>query len=541
MKKGIIEGIWGHIIVSSQRDVKIGDRVLAGSANLSGEVLRVSSDRSVIMIYEDPRGLGVSEEIIFFDKPISIKLGHGVISSITDGLQRPLNYFKKECGDFIKPVKSLIEFEPQEKEIYFQPLKKSGDLVQAGEAIGFTEEKGFKIYVFSDKSGRLERIKSKISFDEPLAYTEEGEEIFPYIDWNIKLPRPFKRKIVPHEPIITGQRIIDFLFPIPLGGTVIFPGGFGTGKTVLQQTIAKFARVDLVIYVGCGERGNEMAELIEDFEKLTDPWTGKPLLERTIMIVNTSNMPVAAREGSIYTAITLAEYYRDCGLNVLLIADSISRWAEALREISSSLEEMPGDEGYPTYLNSRIASFFERAGVVETLNGSVGSITLLISVSPPGGDLTEPVTQSALRVAGAFIFLDKELAQKRFFPAINYMLSYSLYENELAWGLKKYFGEDYFMLKNFVFQILREEDKLREIIEVVGYENLQDKDRLTMDFAELIKFKFLAQNSFTKDAFSPPEDTIKKIKKIKDLYEEAAILLSSGAAFFEVKKVYESF
>lgn len=373
----------------------------------------------------------------------------------------------------------------------------------------------------------LQRPLKKIRDD---IITDSGEM------WPVRMPRPYKRKLSPSEPLITGQRCIDFLFPISRGGTVIMPGGFGTGKTILEQSIAKFADVDIVVYVGCGERGNEMAELIEDFSNLTDPWTGKALMERTILVVNTSNMPVAAREASIYTAVTMAEYYRDMGYHVLLLADSLSRWAEALREISSSLEEMPGEEGYPTYLASRLSAFFERAGVVETLSGKIGSLSMVLSVSPPGGDFTEPVTQACLRTAGAFLMLDTSLAHRRHFPAINYFQSYSLYAKEIIPNFKEGVSLQWEELMHRCREILQREEVLREVVEIVGIEGLQNADRLLMKASEMIRLEFLCQNAYTDDAFSPPEKTISKIAEILEFYDHAEERLKQGAPLDEVLK-----
>ena len=329
---------------------------------------------------------------------------------------------------------------------------------------------------------------------------------------------------------------MDFVFPLAKGGTSVLPGGFGTGKTILEQSIAKFADVDIVVYVGCGERGNEMAELIEDFATLTDPWAGKGLMERTILVVNTSNMPVAARESSIYTAVTMAEYYRDMGYHVLLLADSISRWAEALREISSSLEEMPGEEGYPTYLASRLSNFLERAGVVETLSGKTGSLSMILSVSPPGGDFTEPVTQACLRSAGASLMLDTSLAHKRHFPAINWFQSYSLYEKAISRHFTAHISKKWDELSQRCKEILQRESALKEVAEIVGMEGLQDNDRLLMHVAERVRMEFLCQNAYTEDAFSPPEKTVLKIGEIIEFYDNTQKTLKEGMPLDEILK-----
>ncbi len=368
----------------------------------------------------------------------------------------------------------------------------------------------------------------------PAGKLEDGRSIFMNHEWSIRIPRPYRKKISPREPLITGQRAIDFLFSIAKGGIAIFPGGFGTGKTILEQSIAKFADVDIVVYVGCGERGNEMAEMIEEFELLNDPWTQSRLMKRTILVINTSNMPVAAREASIYTAVTIAEYYRDMGYHVILLADSISRWAEALREISSSLEEMPGEEGYPTYLSSRLSGFIERAGVVETYSGTVGSLTMVLSVSPPGGDFTEPVTQSCLRTTGTFLMLDTSLAHKRHFPAINWFQSYSLYADELSGHYKEHVAPEWETAQVRCREILQKEEALREVVEIVGIEGIQDEDRLMLHTAERLRTEFLSQNAYTEDAFSSLEQTFSAIKGILDFYNNAEKQLKDGVPISEI-------
>jgi V/A-type H+/Na+-transporting ATPase subunit A len=350
------------------------------------------------------------------------------------------------------------------------------------------------------------------------------------------MARPYRKKFAPAEPLITGQRSIDFLFPLARGGTAIFPGGFGTGKTILEQAVAKFADVDIVVYVGCGERGNEMADMIAEFEELQDPWTKRPLRERTILVVNTSNMPVAAREASIYTAVTMAEYYRDMGYHVLFLADSLSRWAEALREISASLEEMPGEEGYPTYLASRLSGFLERAGVVETMNGRIGSLSMILSVSPPGGDFTEPVTQACLRTTGAFLMLDTSLAHRRHYPAINWFQSYSLYAKEVSGHYREKVSAAWDDMLMRCRQILQQEESLREVAEIVGAEGLQDADRLLMRTAERIRTEFLQQNAYSDDAFSPPDKTLALIQGIVQDHDRALEKLKQGASLEEAVK-----
>ncbi|HEY5974483.1 MAG TPA: V-type ATP synthase subunit A, partial [Geobacteraceae bacterium] len=405
-----------------------------------------------------------------------------------------------------------------------------GAAVAAGEPLGKVTEGAATLLVPAPAAGVVDRlIDGQFTLAEPIGWFADGREIMANQEWPVRRPRPVRRKLATATPLVTGQRIIDFLFPLAQGGTAIFPGGFGTGKTILEQSIAKFAAVDIVLYVGCGERGNEMAELLEEFRALPDRRTGTPLLARTIVVVNTSNMPVAAREASIYTAVTMAEYYRDMGLHVLLLADSISRWGEALREISSSLEEMPGEEGYPTYLASRLASFFERAGMVETMNGAIGSLSMVLSVSPPGGDFTEPVTQACLRSAGVFLMLDSSLAHRRHFPAINWFQSYSLYGAELRRQFGATVTPAWEELQRQCSELLQREEGLREVAEIVGAEGLQEADRLLMGVTERIRTEFLCQNAYNDDSFSAPEQTAARIAAILEFYDRSMGQLKEGA------------
>ncbi|WP_240732164.1 V-type ATP synthase subunit A [Geobacter sp. FeAm09] len=416
----------------------------------------------------------------------------------------------------------------------FEPDRKAGDDVAAGEVIGRIREGAFVHLVTAPAPGRLGQVRSGAgTLAEPVARYEDGGGIFARQQWPVRRPRPFRRKLPPVLPLVTGQRVIDFLFPLVRGGTAIFPGGFGTGKTILEQTIAKFADADLVVYVGCGERGNEMAELLEEFRTLKDQRSGAPLLSRTIVVVNTSNMPVAAREASIYTAVTMAEYYRDLGLHVLLLADSISRWGEALREISSSLEEMPGEEGYPTYLSSRLAAFFERAGAVETLHGAIGSLTMILSVSPPGGDFSEPVTQACLRTTGVFLMLDAALAHSRHYPAINWAQSYSLYAAGVTGHFAARVAPAWGEMQRRCRELLQREETLREVAEIVGAEGLQDGDRLLMMTTERIRNEFLCQNAYGDDAFCAPERTAAKMAAILAFHDRAEAGLKQGLSLDE--------
>ena len=517
---GKIISISGATVGTDLTGLTLFERVSVGEQNLTGEVVRLEKDSTVLQVYEDPSGLGLGEPIKGLGVSLETTLGPGLLSVMFDGLQRHLDVLADKTGSFIHPL-HLDSSLDLKKEWSFTPLVKDGDTVSNGDKIGYIDEGPFQhpIIVPSGISGMVKNITlGKITLEESICQLDNGSEIFGYQNWPMRVPRPYKKKISPREPLITGQRIIDFLFPLARGGTSIIPGGFGTGKTVLEQTIAKHADVDIVIYAGCGERGNEMSELIEEFLELEDPRNNCPLMERTVLVVNTSNMPVAAREASIYTAVTLGEYYRDLGFHVLLLADSISRWAEALREISSSLEEMPGEEGYPTYLASRLSSFVERAGIVETLSGDIGSLSMILSVSPPGGDFTEPVTQSLLRTSGEFLMLDTTLANSRHFPAINWMQSYSLYENILENYFMENFSEDWQTMRDLCREILHKEESLKEIMEIVGIDGLQEQDRLVMTVAEEIRSSFLAQNAYTDDAFCDPQQTLGIIKGITESY-----------------------
>lgn len=517
--KGRIIGISGPTVGVDLRQLKLYERVTLGRAGLMGEAVRLERDRAVVQVYESTRGLGVGEPVEGTGTELTVRLGPGLLGQMFDGLQRPLERLHQESGPFLLVGGGSTSNAPA-KRLRFLPTKKPGDSIRAGEVLGHVEEGSFMHPIFAMEGGGTlgSIVEGEVDSNAPLAVLEEGQRIFAFHDWPVRVPRPYRTKISRFEPLVTGQRCIDFLFPLARGGTAIFPGGFGTGKTILEQSIAKFADVDIVVYVGCGERGNEMAEMLEEFSALKDPKSDRPLMSRTIVVVNTSNMPVAAREASIYTAVTMGEYYRDMGYNVLLLADSLSRWAEALREISSALEEMPGEEGYPTHLASRMAEFFARAGVVETLDGRTGSLTLMLSVSPPGGDFTEPVTQACMRTTGAFFMLDTTLAHRRHFPAIDWFQSFSLYERDVASHFDEHVAADWSKLREQTRTVLQKEEKLREVAEIVGTEGLQDADRLVMKVAEDVRQSFLAQNAYTDDAFSPPERTHRKIRGILEHY-----------------------
>jgi V/A-type H+-transporting ATPase subunit A len=538
---GKIQGISGPTVSVDLRGLKLYERVYVGHAMLTGEVVRLERDRAVIQVYEDTRGLAVGEPVKGVGMPLTVRLGPGLLGGMYDGLQRPLERLREEMGPFITGGREIYALDYM-KRWAFSSIIRKGDEAAYGTIIGTVDEGAFKHYIMSGSNGgsKVARIANgDISLDEPLGEYENGREIPGCNEWPVRMARPYRKKFAPAAPLITGQRSIDFLFPLARGGTAIFPGGFGTGKTILEQSVAKFADVDIVVYVGCGERGNEMADMIAEFGELRDPWTKRPLRERTILVVNTSNMPVAAREASIYTAVTMAEYYRDMGYHVLFLADSLSRWAEALREISASLEEMPGEEGYPTYLASRLSGFLERAGVVETFNGKIGSLSMILSVSPPGGDFTEPVTQACLRTTGAFLMLDTSLAHRRHYPAINWFQSYSLYSGEVAGHYREKVSPEWEVLLRRCRQVLQEEESLREVAEIVGAEGLQDTDRLLMSTAERIRNDFLQQNAYSEDAFSPPERTLAIIKKILEFHDRASAMLKQGMPLEEALKKRE--
>jgi V/A-type H+-transporting ATPase subunit A len=535
---GRIQAISGPTITSDLKGLKLYERVYVGHAMLTGEVVRLEKDKAVIQVYEDTRGLAAGEPVKGVGMPLTVRLGPGLLGGMFDGLQRPLERLKENMGPFITGGKEIYALDYM-KPWQFTPLLKPGDRISEGAILGSVHEGAFQHFILGgrDDAGTIATlVNGKISLNEPLGEFTGGKEIPGCHEWPVRIGRPYRKKFAPAAPLVTGQRVIDFLFPLARGGTAIFPGGFGTGKTILEQSVAKFADVDIVVYVGCGERGNEMADMIAEFGELRDPWTKRPLRERTILVVNTSNMPVAAREASIYTAVTMAEYYRDMGYHVLFLADSLSRWAEALREISASLEEMPGEEGYPTYLASRLSGFFERAGVVETLNGRIGSLSMILSVSPPGGDFTEPVTQACLRTSGAFLMLDTSLAHRRHYPAINWFQSYSLYSKEVAGHYRDKVSERWDETLTRCRQILQQEESLREVAEIVGAEGLQDTDRLLMRTAERIRTEFLQQNAYSDDAFSAPEKTLALIAGILDDHDRAAAKLQQGMALEEAVK-----
>lgn len=530
---GRITGIAGPTVTVDLKGLRLYEIVQVGTLGLIGEVVRLERDLAVVQVYEDTRGLALGEPVQGLNRPLTAQLGPGLLGGMFDGLQRPLEKLLQRDGPFISGGSSASLLDSP-SEWRFTPLKSHGEVVAAGDILGRIEEGRFLHQIWAPRDGELADLAAgTYRLCQPVGSYRDGTPISPCQFWPVRRPRPCRRRLPPAEPLVTGQRVVDFLYPLARGGSAIFPGGFGTGKTILEQSVAKFSDVDLVVYVGCGERGNEMAELLEEFASLSDPWTAQRLMERTIVVANTSNMPVAAREASIYTAVTMAEYFRDMGYHVLLLADSISRWAEALREISSSLEEMPGEEGYPTYLASRMAGFMERAGVVETLNGSIGSLSMILSVSPPGGDFTEPVTQACLRTAGAFLMLDASLAHRRHFPAVNWFQSYSLYERTMEQHFSRTVAAGWSEARQRCRNLLQREEALREVAEIVGLEGMQEQDRLILHSAERIRLEFLCQNAYSEDAFSSPQQIMTLIDAILADHDRCEQRLAAGDTLAE--------
>ena len=530
---GRVTSISGATVCVDLPDLKIGDRVFVGDSHLTGEVVRLDGGIATVQVFEDNRGLGIGEPVVTAQGPLTVRLGPGLLGGVFDGLQRPLSTLHQDSGDFITSGRDPFPFDCTRTWDVHSDCE-PGTNLKRGEPFGWVPEGHIKHLLLLPGDGTLKELKTgPLQLESPAALLADDQKVFGWHSWPVRKARPVDRKLPPTAPLVTGQRCLDFLFPMLKGGVAIIPGGFGTGKTVLEQTIAKYADVDVVVYVGCGERGNEMAGLLDEFGELQDPRSDRPLMERTIIVANTSNMPVAARESSIFTAVTMAEYYRDMGLDVLFLADSLSRWAEALREISSALEEMPGEDGYPTYLGSRLSGFIERAGVVKTLSGAKGSLSMILAVSPPGADFAEPVTQACLRVAGALYMLDTQLAHRRHFPAINWTQSYSLYsDTALAHFTEQH--PDWARLQGRCRDILQREEALREVAEVIGMEGLQDADRLLMRTAEQIRLEFLCQNSFTDDAYATPQRTLEQIDALISRHEHLAAALKGGALLDEL-------
>ncbi|MDF1530918.1 MAG: ATP synthase subunit A [Methanosarcinales archaeon] len=539
--KGEIYRISGPVVTVQGINTSMYDVVKVGNEGLMGEVIGIVKDRSIVQVYEETAGIRPGEPVENTGLPLSVELGPGLIESIYDGIQRPLPILKEKMGDFIERGVTADGLN-HEKLWEFKSVVKAGDKVSGGVVIGTVQETPnveHRIMVPPNVSGTVDEIKSgKFTVLDTVCTLTDGTKIQMMQKWPVRRPRPVNKKLPPNVPLITGQRILDGLFPVAKGGTAAIPGPFGSGKTVTQQQLAKWSDTEIVVYIGCGERGNEMADVLTEFPELEDPKTGRPLMERTVLIANTSNMPVAAREASVYTGITIAEYYRDMGYDVSLMADSTSRWAEAMREISSRLEEMPGEEGYPAYLSARLSEFYERAGRVESLAGLSGSITIIGAVSPPGGDFSEPVTQNTLRIVKVFWALDAKLAQRRHFPSINWLNSYSLYTKGLTDWYNENVSPDWVKLRDNSMDLLQQESELQDIVQLVGSDALPPDQQLTLEITRLIREVFLQQNAFHPvDTFCPMDRQYKLLDTIQKFGDKAHAALDSGVMINDIIKL----
>ncbi|MDO5714842.1 MAG: V-type ATP synthase subunit A [Tissierellia bacterium] len=545
MNKGRIKSINGPVVIGrGMKEFKLREMVIVGEKKLIGEVISIDGDQGTVQVYEETQGLKRDEDILSTGTPLSVTLGPGMIGNIFDGIQRPLVQIKDDFGDFMPEGIGMISLDKEKRwDVTFDV--KVGDFLKEGEIFGHVPETDIiehRLLVPPGMEGKVVELVEEGSYtitDKLLKLEGRKGEIYEVTmmqRWPVRVSRPIKKRIPIDRLLITGQRVFDVFFPIAKGGTTAIPGGFGTGKTMTQHQIAKYCDADIIIYIGCGERGNEMTEVLEDFPKLQDPYSGKPLMERTILIANTSNMPVAAREASIYTGVTMAEYFRDQGYHVALMGDSTSRWAEALREISGRLEEMPAEEGYPAYLPSRIAQFYERAGYVKNLGGTEGSVTLIGAVSPAGGDFSEPVTENTKRYVNVFLALDKELAYARHYPAINWMNSYSQYSEMLKNYYDIKLDGDLPALRRKFLDLLHQEAKLNEIVMLVGEDVLPDDQRLVLEICRVLKVGFLQQNAFHKiDTFVPLEKQFEMLKTIDLLYQWGKKALVQNIPISQIK------
>ena len=540
-ENGLIYRISGPVVTAVGISPRMYEVVRVGDEGLMGEVIELHGDQSVIQVYEETSGISPGEPVIRTGQTLSVQLEPGLLTQIYDGIQRPLPKLEEPMGVFITRGVDADGLD-LEREWEFKATVDKGDEVSSGHVIGTVQETEtieHRVMVPPNVSGKVKSIKSgTFNIKETVCVLEDGSEIAMMQEWPVRHPRPFVQKYAPDVPLITGQRILDFLFPLAKGGTAGIPGPFGSGKTVTQQQLAKWSDAQIVVYIGCGERGNEMTEVLDEFPHLIDPNTNKPLMNRTVMIANTSNMPVAAREASVYTGITIAEYFRDMGYNVALMADSTSRWAEAMREISSRLEEMPGEEGYPAYLSSRLAEFYERAGRVQTLAGSDGSVSVIGAVSPPGGDISEPVSQGTLRIVKVFWGLDAGLARQRHFPAINWLNSYSLYPQALDQWYRDNIASAFPEVRTEISTLLQIESELQEIVQLVGSDALPIDQQLTLEVARMIREFFLQQNAFHDvDTFSDLDLQYHMAKAILTFQEEAKKAIAGGGQLEDVVNV----
>ena len=545
---GVIIRVTGPVVeANGMAGSRMYESVRVGNAGLIGEIIILEGDRATIQVYEETIGVVPGEPVVRTYLPLSVELGPGLIGTMYDGIQRPLEEIRRQSGDLIERGSSAPALD-RTKKYRFHPLLKIGDAVRGGDRLGCVRESvsvNHYILVPPGMNGILISLvlQGEYTVTDTIAVIEEGTEkksLTMIQRWPVRDPRPVLNRLDPIEPLITGQRIIDTLFPLARGGTAAIPGPFGSGKTVVQQQLAKWVNADIIVYIGCGERGNEMADVLEQFPKLKDPRTGQALSSRMVLIANTSNMPVAAREASVYTGITIAEYYRDMGYHVALMADSTSRWAEAMREISGRLEEMPGEEGYPAYLSSRLADFYERAGRVSLLGsgGHEGSISVIGAVSPPGGDFSEPVTQNTLRIVKVFWALDADLAYQRHFPAINWLMSYSLYSKTAGTWWEEHIGVDFIRMKQEMMEILQRESELEEIIRLVGPETLPETDRLLLLKAEIIRESYLMQYAFDEfDTFTGPKKQFRMIQAIFSFFDRGELALNAGVTVQQLRSL----
>jgi V/A-type H+-transporting ATPase subunit A len=539
MIRGTVRKITGPaVIAKGMLGARMYDIVRVGEEGLIGEIIRLDGDTAFVQVYEDTSGLMVGQPVISTGMPLAVELGPGLLNTVYDGIQRPLDRIKEKTGAFISRGVEASALDRKRKWDW-TPAVKPGERVTAGMTIGTVQEFRFihRIMVPPDVTGMVEEVKpaGPYTVEEPVVRLDDGTELKMFHLWAVRRARPVQEKLDPTEPFLSGMRILDVLFPIAMGGTAAIPGPFGSGKTVAQQSLAKWSNADIVVYVGCGERGNEMTDVLTEFPELEDPGSGEPLMQRTVLIANTSNMPVAAREASIYVGVTLAEYFRDQGYAVALMADSTSRWAEALREISSRLEEMPAEEGYPPYLSARLAAFYERAGLVTTLGGERGAVTVVGAVSPAGGDMSEPVTQSTLRIAGAFWSLDASLAYRRHFPAINWNGSYSLYIPLLEDWYRQKVDPDFPEGRDAIGRLLQQEASLQEMVQLVGPDALQDNERLVIEVGRIVREDFLQQDGFHEiDAYCSMKKAYGIMVMVMTFHQKAEAALKKGVPIDEM-------
>jgi V/A-type H+-transporting ATPase subunit A len=543
MISGTISRISGPVIIAREMNgSKMYDVVKVGNEELRGEIIRLEGNNAVIQVYEDTTGLTLGEKVENTETPLSVELGPGLLASIYDGVQRPLPVLLEKCGNFIERGISAPGLDRQKKWEFFASVKK-GDTLFEGDVIGIVREFHFehRILVPPKISGKVTTINTgSFTVEEIICVLDDKIPLSMMQVWPVRIPRPIQKKLDPILPLITGQRVFDCIFPVTKGGTAMIPGGFGTGKTVSEQTLAKWSDTQIVVYIGCGERGNEMTDVLAEFPELIDPRTNLPLIERTILIANTSNMPVAAREASIYTGITIAEYFRDMGYDVALMADSTSRWGEALREVSGRLEEMPGEEGYPAYLATRLSAFYERAGRVVCIGAGerTGSVTVVGAVSPPGGDFSEPITQNTLRVVGTFWALDTNLAYRRHFPSVNWIKSYSLYLDSIGDWYVEHVAKDWRELREKTMYLLQKEVELQEIVQLVGPDALPESEKAILEVTRMIREDFLQQSAYSDtDSFCPMEKQYLMLKVIMSYYAQVNEVMNRGISLKQIQSL----